>query len=140
MSLLFLIIDLIIANNTAFNSYFLIITIPFLNKNNVFYLIIAALFLDLFCFFSFPVNLICLIALYYLNQFIYKKYKPSFISISILSLVNYLIYIFLSSFFTQYQNIEISYLLLYLIKYSWINIILYIISYNFLKKRIKFTR
>jgi len=135
MILLFLILDLLIYNLTTFNTYFFLATFPFLKKENIPIVIISALILDLFYFNTFPIHLIIFIIIYLLNRLLFKN--QNFLKYIYLTTLNYIIYISLTYLATNYQNLEIIYLLKFILKNFWLNIIFYILSYNLFSKFIK---
>ena len=134
--IILLLLDIILYNTSPFKPFFFLIYLPFITKKNIVTLIITALVLDLFIFDAFPINLVILIALYYLNRFIFKR--NTFLLFMILCVINYLIYTFAIYLIFNYQRIEILYYLRFILESGWINIIFYILGYNLLFKNIKF--
>jgi len=132
MILLFLTLDLLIYNLTTFNTYFFLAAFPWGKKENIPIIIIAALILDLFYFNTFPIHLIIFIMIYLLNKLLFKK--QNFLKYIYLTTLNFILYISLTYLATNYQNLEIIYLLKFILINYLVNIIFYLLIFPILKK------
>ena len=127
-------LDVLIYNYTNYKSFFFIVSINLLKPEDYIKIILIGLFLDLIILNQFFINTISLLVLFMLNKKVIPLKNKSFYNYLISYIFNYLSYILILSVYNQ--NFNLSAFCISLV----INLIFVILSYNLLKKGIKFVR
>lgn len=134
MILFLILLDILVYNYTSYKSFFFLISLNLIKPNDYLKVILIGFFLDFILLNQSFINTICLLLLFVLNKKIFPLKSKSFWNYLLSNLLNYLTFILILSIYNKSFNLY-SFIISLII-----NVIFIIISYNYLKRRIKLVR
>ena len=134
MIIFLLVLDILIYNFTAYNSFFFLNLLPLSKRNDSFKILLLGLFLDFIILDKLFINTFFLLLLLFLNKKFFSVKTKNIIDFLLINNFNFIMYnLFLSIINCNFNILIFTQSLL-------INIIFAVLSYNILKKRIKLSR
>ena len=131
--MILLILDILIYNFTAYNSYFFLLSILFYRDKDYMKILFIGLILDLIILNKLFINTFILLLIFIINKRIFKLKNKNLKSYLLITNFNFLLYNILLSLIYSF-NLKV-------FSMSFIiNIIFYLLSYNLVKKYIKLSR
>ena len=134
--MIFLIIDFLLSYFSLSPTYFILLNFVLTPKNQIFKLIILFLILDLLILNTYFLNTIILTIIFFLYKKLpiyHNNLKNYMLSLSFI-LILYLFFIGLLNKFS------FLYLIIFILRNYFLNLLFYLLSYKLLKKRIKLAR
>jgi|GEM_PF-6144789 len=134
-----LILDIYCYLFTSYNTFLILIAIPFLKENSVMKLISVGILIDYLILKNiWPTNTAILLFLFILNKYFFKVKKLSFENYILINIFNLILFVGINYFISiEFQLLFFS---LVLFQIFFANFLFWIVSYNLIVKFIKYFR